>query len=165
MKFFSTAPKTRVKWHHKALTASFADATPAMIWRWNREELPAGFVLRHEGGQLHLRQSQSDGETTLAVFNDTVAAERALSLLSESLLGRFGFWRLLVYSLATLGLLTLCLIAYRQIYVYQAGSRNVAVAAPVRAPAMPAAAPTPAQPPAPAAPTPGQPVDVDSVYK
>jgi hypothetical protein len=166
MPFLSQTARTRVKWHRRALTASFADASPAMIWRWNRDELPTGFVLRSENGQLHLRQRDAAGEeSTLAVFPSATAAARALDLLSRSLLGGPSFGRILTTLLAILGVLVSCLL----VVGYWDEQHGQAVAAKnSRAPA-PAlmAGPAPVAPtaPAPTTPVPGTPVDVDQVYK
>jgi hypothetical protein len=171
MSLFSRSLKTRVKWSRDALTASFADASPAMIWRWNRHELPAGFVLRTENGQTHLCQHNAAGaESTLAVFTSAAVAERAIDLLSQNLLGRRSSWRWLVWLLAVIGALLLCAIAYGYLFMHLARplapsavqSRTAAglgQAVPQARPVAPAAAP------APTAPVPGTPVDVDQIYK
>ena len=169
MPFSPQTARTRVRWHHKALTASFADASPAMIWRWNRDELPAGFVLRAENGQMHLRQSDAEGaESTLAIFSSATAAERALTLLSKNLLGGSIFLQALVTLLAGLGAVLLGLVAY--IYWHQYHMQAIAVRngpTPMQARSA-GAAPIPVAPagaPAPTTPVPGTPVDVDQIYK
>ena len=170
MPLFPRPLRTRVKWHRHALTASFADALPAMIWRWNRHELPAGFVLRNEQGQVHLRQHDAAGaEATLAVFPTAAKAEQALHLLSQNLLGPRSWWHWLFWLFAFIGLLTAGALAVGYVDTHRAlvarpsaagtaPPRAAGGTAPAMAPALPAAQ-------APVAPVPGTPVDVDQIYK
>ena len=170
MPLFPRPAKTRVKWHRHALTASFADASPAMIWRWNRHELPAGFMLHSENGRVQLRQHDAAGAaSTLAVFSTVAGAERALDLLSQNLLGRGSTWRWLVWLFAIIGVLAAAIVAYGYLSFYRASApRPAAVqqrAAAGPGQAVPAARPAAPAAPAPAAPVPGVPVDVDQLYK
>ncbi len=171
MPLFSRPMKTRVKWNRDALTASFADASPAMIWRWNRHELPAGFVLRNQNGQTHLCQHDAAGaESTLAVFTSAAVAEHAIDQLSQNLLGRRSSWRWLVWLLAVIGTLLLGAIAYGYLFMHLAtpAARGAVLPRTAAGPgqAVPQARPVaPAAAPAPTGPVPGTPVDVDQIYK
>jgi hypothetical protein len=169
---FPVPVRTRVKWHGKALTASFGDASPAIVWRWTPDELPANFALRGENGQTHLLQNKpGSGESTIAIFASATAAERALYLLSKALLGPISIWRVIIGILAVIGLLLLsvCYFIYhtgtQMIHARQAlgGGVPPAAAGPAKtAAAIPAARPSQAGP---AAPVPGAPMDADQLYK
>ena len=164
---YASSGKTRVKWHRKALTASFGDATPAVLWRWAVAELPTGFTLRHEQGQMHLLQSKPGlGESTVAVFSSPAAAERALHLLSRGLLGGNTFVRVLKNILVALGIFFLLLLAFLTLRNFAQQSATTEAAAPAQTAAAPAqpAAQAPAAPAQPVTPAPGTPVDVDQVY-
>ena len=180
MPLFPSAARTRVKWHHHALTASFGDASPARICRWKQDELPEGFTLRPVDGQMHLLQTGPEKEeSTIAVFPSAIAAERALDLLSQNLLGPSGFGKIITRIFAVIGLLVILAFGGRIVWNAQndyrlqhAAAQNMSGGAqPSRGAALPPAGipgltgSVPPAPPAAAQPVPGQPFDADQMYK
>jgi hypothetical protein len=79
--------RTKIKWRGDMLVAWFADATPPVLWRWQANDISAGFGLKKEDKRTELvKHEAATGSTLIAAFPTEAQAQSALSMLSETMM-------------------------------------------------------------------------------